>query len=309
MRLRGQSSVDLPLLDPQEVSQCMQQGHHWNGHGLPWQMRETSQGRHGSFSSLHQGGGLDFAETRMYQPGDDPRHINWRATARTGIPMVRLFHEEQSPTACFVVDRRASMRFGTRTRLKAAQAARLAIFLATWEARRGAEIGALMLNESFHWQAPASGQYGINNLSRLVSAPCPPLETTDHSDLNKALSLLSTQLPGGSHLYLLSDLYDLHESSLPDLYRLGNEHRCWAISLHDQAEQELPRAGQLQLVWDHEHPVSIDSNSTGLDDSIRHHHQQRMEILNRLCTRADMMHTAIAAHEDDLAQALLANTT
>ena len=304
MRLTGQSPVDLPLLDSQEVSQCMQQGHHWNGHGLPWPIRETSQGRSGSYHSQYQGGGIDFAESRAYQPGDDPRHINWRAMARTGIPMVRLFHEEQSPTACFVVDRRASMRFGTRTRLKAAQAARLAIFLATWEARRGAEIGGLILNETFHWQAPTSGQTGINNLSRLVSAACPPLEATEHPDFNKALSLLAAQLPTGSHLYLLSDFYDLNEFSLPNLYRLGNEHRAWAISMHDKAEQELPRAGKLQLVWNHENQVSVDSNSATLGNSIRDHHRQRLEAISRLCARADIMHTSIAAHEDDLVQAL-----
>ena len=305
MRLKGQSPVDLPLLDPQEVSQCMRQGHLWNGHGLPWPMRETSRGRSGSYHSQQQGGGIDFAETRTYQPGDDPRHINWRATARAGIPMVRIFHEDQAPTACFVIDRRASMRFGTRTRLKAAQAARLAIFLATWEARRGAEIGGLILDDTFHWQVPASGQVGINNLARLASAPCPPVDVAGHKEINQALSLLAAQLPTGSHLYLLSDLHDLDERALPNLYQLGNQHHVWAVSLHDVAERDLPKAGQLELIWGQLNHINVDTGSMPLRNRIRDQYQDRIETLSRLCARADVMHTPVAAQADDLIQELM----
>jgi len=304
LRLTGRSIVDLPLLDHQAVVDCMQQGHHWLGNGLPWPMRESMRGRSGHLNSQHQGSGIDFAETRIYQPGDEPRHINWRATARTGTPMVRVFHEDTAPLACFVIDRRANMRFGTRTRLKVTQAARLAIFLATWEARRGAELAALILNETPHWLPPVSGQNGIHNLVQLATAPCPPIDTAESADINKTLSLLVEQLPAGSHVYLLSDLYDLTESTLPQLYRLGSQHRVWALSIFDTAEQNLPQAGQLQLVWSNNADVTINTHDSTVQNTYASSFQLRQENTRQLCERAEITFSTVAAHFDDLANAL-----
>jgi uncharacterized protein (DUF58 family) len=279
----------------------MQQGHAWSGSGLPWPIRETAQGRSGALNSQQQGSGIDFAETRTYQPGDEPRHINWRATARTGTPMVRIFHEDLAPTACFLIDRRASMRFGTHVRLKATQAARLAIFLATWEARRGAELGGLILNETPHWIPPVSGQTGIHNLISLATAPCPPMDQITPLDLNKTLSRLSEQLPAGSHVYLLSDLYDLDENSLPRLYRLGKQHRVWAMSIFDPAEYELPQAGQLRLIWDNNIETSVNSSHKTIREQSRTRFQDQQASIKKLCERADISYSSIATNTDNLA--------
>ena len=287
----------------------MQQGHSWSGNGLPWPMRETTQGRSGALNSQQQGSGIDFAETRTYQPGDEPRHINWRATARTGTPMVRIFHEDLAPTACFLIDRRANMRFGTRIRLKAAQAARLAIFLATWEARRGAELGGLILNETPHWLPPVSGQTGIHNLTRLVTAPCPPIDQTTPLDINKTLSLLSEQLPAGSHIYLLSDLYDLNENALPQLYRLGKQHRVWAMSIFDPAEYSLPQAGQLRLIWDNDTEALVNTHHRSIREQSRTRFQEHQAGIKRLCERADISFSSIATNTDNLANALQVATS
>jgi len=68
-------------------------------------------GRHGS---RVRGRGLAFEELRQYLPGDDIRTMDWRVTARTGSPFVRVYTEEKDRPALFVVDQRISMFFAGR---------------------------------------------------------------------------------------------------------------------------------------------------------------------------------------------------
>ncbi len=307
MSRRIQSLVNQPLLKPSAVTECMQQGHLWSGNGFPWPMRETRHGNSGDLVSQTQGSGIDFSETRPYQAGDEPRHMNWRATARTGRPQVCVFQQDLTPTSYFLIDRRNNMRFGTRRRLKVTQAARLAIFLATWEARSGTELGSLMLNESLQWQPPVSGHAGIYQLAQLASKPCPPMFDAPQVSMKQALSLLAEQIPAGSHLFLLSDFFDIEEDLLPRLYQLGKQHRVWAIDIHDPAEQQLPKAGFLQLVWDQASAAPdniINTNDATIQQQQRSRFDQRQQQLKNLCDRAGICYTTVFSDEDDLTRAL-----
>src|SRR5215468_1050770 len=66
--------------------------------------------------SRFRGRGVDYAESRNYQPGDDIRQMDWRVTARTGRPHTKVFQEEREQSILLIVDANASMRFGTRVR-------------------------------------------------------------------------------------------------------------------------------------------------------------------------------------------------
>ena len=88
----------------------------------------------GSHAAVHasrfRGRGVDYAESRVYQPGDDIRQMDWRVTARTGRPHTKLFTEERERSVLVVLNCNPSMRFGTRLRFKSVQAARAAALLA-----------------------------------------------------------------------------------------------------------------------------------------------------------------------------------
>ncbi len=290
MSLKSLSPFERALLDHQAVNACIQQGHNWSGKGFPWPMCEIRQGQSGDLIAQQQGSGIDFSETRPYQTGDEPRHMNWRATARTGRPQVRVFQAELTPTSYFLIDRRATMRFGTRRRLKVAQAARLAIFLAAWEARNGAELGSLILNETAQWQPPASGEKGIYQLAQNATKPCPPMFDVPQPEMKYALALLAEQLPAGSHLYILSDFSDLTETLVPRLHQLGLQHRVWAISIHDPAEQQLPLAGQLQLIWNQQSGMAgdmIDKNGIDKNGVDKNRVNKNTTNRNRVDNKAD----------------------
>lgn len=283
----------------------MRQGNRWNGDGLPWSIRETNSGRSGNLNSIHHGGGMDFAETRAYQPGDEPRHINWRAMARTGTPMVSIFHDDLTPVACFVVDHRSTMRFGTRVRLKVTQAARLAIFIATWEARRGTELCALTLDNQLYWQPPVSGQTGLQNITRRITTPCPPIEPAYEPGLEKTLMVLSEQLPPGSHIYLLSDFHDLTSALRPQLHRIALSHHVIAIGVTDAAEHVLPAAGRLNLVWPRAKTVkAFNSNNISLQQHCHIHFSQHHQRVTKLCEEAGVHFIPVKAGENNLPAAL-----
>jgi uncharacterized protein (DUF58 family) len=84
----------------------------------------------GSYHSVFKGRGVEFAEVREYEPGDDVRTIDWNVSAKMGHPFVKKFTEERELTVMLVVDASASGRFGTRARTKLETAAEIAALLA-----------------------------------------------------------------------------------------------------------------------------------------------------------------------------------
>jgi len=102
-------------------------------------------GRH---ASRVRGRGLNFEELRDYLPGDDPRTIDWKVTARTGTPFVRVYTEERDRPALLVVDQRINMFFGSRVAMKSVVAAQLAA-LGAWRVfDQGDRVGALVFDDA-----------------------------------------------------------------------------------------------------------------------------------------------------------------
>lgn len=102
----------------------------------------------GNYLSHLKGRGMAFDETRLYQPGDDVRRIDWRVTARTGKPHSKIFKEERERPMFIAVDYRAAMAFATRGVFKSVQAARLAALLAWAALQQGDRIGGQIFSEA-----------------------------------------------------------------------------------------------------------------------------------------------------------------
>ena len=128
LSVRVSDAVHLPLLSDAELAQLIQRVQAMNL--VHDQSRDVHYRHAGDDRSVYLGRGLDFEEVRPYQRGDEVRDMDLRTTARTGKPYLKIYREEHQPALHIVVDRGASMRFGTRTQLKAALAARLAAIFA-----------------------------------------------------------------------------------------------------------------------------------------------------------------------------------
>jgi uncharacterized protein (DUF58 family) len=102
----------------------------------------------GRYASRLRGRGLNFEELRRYLPGDDIRTIDWKVTARTRSPHVRVYTEEKDRAVLLLVDQRQNMFFGSRDRLKSVTAAELAA-LAAWRALDvGDRVGAIVFDDT-----------------------------------------------------------------------------------------------------------------------------------------------------------------
>ncbi|MCU7818634.1 MAG: DUF58 domain-containing protein [gamma proteobacterium symbiont of Lucinoma myriamae] len=201
------------------------------------------------------GSGSDFAEVRAYHSGDDPRYLDSRATARSQVPLVRTYHSEFSQPVCLLIDRRASMRFATRVRLKVTQALRMAHWLGGREARSGCEISLVILDSPCHWVPAQQGIHALKIRANLANTPCPPLATdSDGPDSNtlewgKILSGLQQHVAKGSELILLTDWYGLKDSDSKMLRILGQHCTVRAIHISDPSEVSPAFSGSLKLHW------------------------------------------------------------
>ncbi|WP_353476741.1 DUF58 domain-containing protein (plasmid) [Salipiger sp. H15] len=101
----------------------------------------------GRSASALRGRGLDFEELRGYLPGDDVRDIDWKVTARTGRPHIRVFTEERDRPALIVVDQRMSMFFGSKLNMKAVTAAEAAALIAFRILDQGDRVGGIVFTD------------------------------------------------------------------------------------------------------------------------------------------------------------------
>ena len=220
---------------------------------------DTAEQRMGDKQSIHRGYGLDYEESRIYQPGDDPRYMNWKLAARTGELYMKVFREERRPGVFVLLDRRKTMLFGTRTRLKVTQAARVASCIVFSAQQRHSSIGAIVLEagkENPRLIKETNDKQTASELIRAACKPCPPItdqfENTYQSTKNecgfeRALNILQETLIPGSTLYLVGDFIDLKEEHRSKLMQLSAHNDVHAIHIIDPSEQDLPKVGPLHF--------------------------------------------------------------
>jgi uncharacterized protein (DUF58 family) len=248
--------------------------------------REVQHARVGEHRSAARGRGFDYEESRPYQRGDDLRFMNWRLTARAGEPYMKVFREQRSRSRYVLVDRRASMRFGTRVRIKAAQAATVAAIAAFDSLQQTMAVGGLLLEAHGRWLPAAEGENAAFALACSAAAACPPLaEAGAEPDLGRGLRQLLGTIEPGSSVVLVSDFLDLDERQRHNLLRLAAEHEVSAVRILDAAELELPAAGLLHLTAPAGgEPLAVDTSDATVRRRYAEAAHQRLEQARQLLT-------------------------
>jgi uncharacterized protein (DUF58 family) len=201
----------------------------------------------GEYSSAFRGRGVEFAEVREYQPGDDVRTIDWNVTARLGAAYVKRFLEERELTVMFVVDVSASGSFGSLRRTKEALAIEVCAVLALAAARNNDRVGAILFTDRVERHVePAKGRrHSLRVISDLLS--CEPVGSG--TDLTAALTDLEPTLRRRAVIFVLSDFLGTADDGV--LPRLARRHDVVALHLVDPRERALPDSGIITL-WDPE---------------------------------------------------------
>ena len=197
----------------------------------------------GEYSSAFRGRGVEFAEVREYQPGDDVRTIDWNVTARLGAAYVKRFLEERELTVLFAVDYSASGAFGTRRRSKRTLAVEVCAVLALAAARSNDRVGVACFTDRLERYVPP--RKGRRQVLRVISELLAHDPAARGTDLAASLQALEPLLRRRSVLFLVSDF--LADGWRPALGRLARRHDVIAVHLVDPRERELPDVGLLAL--------------------------------------------------------------
>ena len=197
----------------------------------------------GAYRSRFRGRGVDFVESRNYQPGDDIRNMDWRVTARTGRPHTKIFQEERERPVLVVLDASPSLYFGTRTMLKSVAAGRLAAAIAWSAVRRGDRIGGFLFGPGRHREMrPAGGRRGaMRMIQGLVDWLRPALDGVPADPLSGALERVRHAVRPGSLVIVISDFFSLDEDCNRHLSRLRQHNDVIGCQVLDRSEHALPK--------------------------------------------------------------------
>ncbi|MCU0634642.1 MAG: DUF58 domain-containing protein [Gemmatimonadaceae bacterium] len=188
---------------------------------------------------MFKGQGMEFAEVREYQPGDEVRTIDWNVSARMGRPFVKRYVEERELTVMLVVDRSASEGFGTTGRTKRDVLTEIGAVLALAAARNNDRVGLVLFTDRVeHVVPPRKGRRHVLRLLRDLFVLEPVGRATD---VGAPCDLLTQLLGHRSAIFVLSDF--LSRPFEKPLSRLVRRHDVVAVQVADPAERTLPDVG------------------------------------------------------------------
>lgn len=201
----------------------------------------------GDYHSVFKGQGIEFAEVREYEPGDEVRAIDWNVTARRGHPYVKRYVEERELSVLLLVDVSASLAWGTRRRLKSELVAELAAALAMSAVHNQDRVGLLLVSDRVERFLPP--RKGRRNALRLVRELLAFQPESRGTDLAAGLAYAARVLRGRSVIFVCSDfrLGDGWPAAERALAPVALQHDVIAVRLADPADPELPGAGLLRL--------------------------------------------------------------
>lgn len=206
------------------------------GGQLPGDHRAASIGR-----------GLELDRIRVYEPGDDVRTIDWNVTARTGRAHVREHVPERQLTTWLVVDRSASMHFGTAIRRKADVADGVARVVGRLATRRAGRLGVVAFGHGPETiQPPRAGRRGLGALA-LAEPGRSAEEGGGATVMAAALRIVArSRTPRG--LVVVASDFRGRPDWQPAMAELAGRHEVVAVEIVDPREERLVDVGELHLV-------------------------------------------------------------
>ena len=197
----------------------------------------------GQYESAFKGQGMEFAEVREYQPGDDIRSIDWNVSARFGHPFVKVFHEERELTVMLMLDLSGSHLFGTRSKFKRELLAEIAGMLAFLAIRTNDKVGAILFSSQVEkYIPPKKGASHVWRLIKEIFTYEPEKLTTN---IDGALNYLNRIVKRHAIVFLISDCMDTGFDR--SLSLSAKKHDLTVLRICDPGEDMLPDLGLMTL--------------------------------------------------------------
>ena len=221
-------------------------------------------GRH---ASKLRGRGLNFEELRNYQTGDDIRTIDWKVTARTGAPHVRVYTEERDRPTLLIVDQRMSMFFGSKVYMKSVIAAEAAAIAAHRLLAQGDRVGGLVfcddaIAEHRPVRSPAALQRFLVSIADANQRLHAEAKSPGENRLNDVLRA-ATRIAKTNYLVLVfSDFDNINQTTEPLIRALATNNDLLLFSVADPLAQKLPDGFHLTVSDGHLQAEIDGSNGT-----------------------------------------------
>lgn len=253
----------------------------------PRQVRTREQGPH---LSSFKGRGMEFAESRPYQAGDDIRQLDWRVMARTGKPHTKLFQEERERPVLFWTDLGHNQFFATRGAYKAVRAAEITALLAWAAFNQGNRIGGIIAaHQSPVLYKPMRGKPALLRFLGGLSRH-PAWETTrapgTGGDFEHGLTELRRIAHPGSLVVMVSDFHHLDERALRHLQSLHRHCELLLNLVYDPFEAELPDAASIP-VTDGLRRLNLNGRDGQAARRYQIQFQERLERIRRYADRSN----------------------
>ncbi len=243
----------------------------------------------GRYASRLRGRGLNFEELRRYLPGDDVRTMDWKVTARTRTPHVRVYTEEKDRSVVLIVDQRINMFFGTRNKLKSVTAAELAA-LAAWRAVDvGDRVGAVIFNDSDLVDVrPQRSQNSVmsilGNVLKMNHALSADSDVVSNPGmLNRALDTALKLISHDTLVVIVSDFSGVDDQTEKLTTRMAEHNDVLALMIHDPAR--LRPASQNLTVSDGALQMEINFADKSVRDKITDDYAAEQEHITRFLSK------------------------
>ncbi len=197
----------------------------------------------GEYHSVFKGQGMEFAEVREYQAGDEVRSIDWNVTARVGRPFIKVFDEERELTVVLVVDASASGAFGSGQRMKGEAGVEISALLAFAAIKNNDRVGLLIFTEDIEVFIPP--KKGRKHVLRVIRELLYFRPSGTGTSIAGALEYLNRLINRRSVFFLISDFLDRDYARALKLVRRRHDLIC--VSLVDPRERQLPDIGFVSL--------------------------------------------------------------
>lgn len=244
-------------------------------------------GRH---ASKLRGRGLNFEELRNYLPGDDTRNIDWRVTARTREPHIRVYTEEKDRAVWLLVDQRISMFFGSRWKMKSVVAAEAAAASAWRVLSQGDRVGAVVFDDTdLQVIPPHRSEQRVAQILKIIIHKNHELNA--HSEtppnpgmLNQALKRVSALARHDNLVCLIGDGTGIDADTRKYVTRLTEHNDVLSVFIYDPLEQSMPEAGRL-VFSDGLSQLEFNTSERALRDAYGTDFQARIERMQAASRR------------------------
>lgn len=262
----------------------------------------TSSVLMGQHDSRMRGRGLDFDQLRRYDKGDDIRHLDWRATRRTGTPFIRSYTEERDRPTMILCDQRMDMFFGSSHLLKSTAAAEVAAILAWTAFHAGDRVGGTAFNDDqLEFLTPHRSRQRVSDLLTRISRQNQALGTDHNSprnigQLDKVISGCLAYAHHNRAVCIVSDFSGITEQTLGLLQQLSFHNDVIAVQIYDPLAVTLPSAGVITIAED-QVEISLDLGNADTRENLSDFFQERFSIVAELLKRSQVVHLKVSAGE------------